>query len=134
MYLFQDKNEIEVAIKCKLCFQEIIFYVSKEDYEKIEKFPLIREETHGKPPHKLTVYLNKHLEIENFNIEEIERKVAHSKDLTKQVLGAIGLNEEEIDLYFATTGRDILSIGEISVLAKKPKDDVLIIIEKFMEK
>jgi len=133
MYLFKDKNEIDITITCKLCLEEIKFTISLEEYEKIEEFPFKRENTHGKQPHKLIVNIDKNLEVENFKIKQLEKEVVFSKELSIQVLGEIGLTEDEIDLYFETVGRDILSIGEISVLSNKSKEEAIKVTEKFLE-
>ena len=66
-------------------------------------------------------------------IEKTE-DVSYSKELTKQVLSEIDLTDEEIDLYFRTTGREAVSIGEMSILIGKPKEDLKKIAEKFVEK
>ncbi|MEJ2441488.1 MAG: transglycosylase domain-containing protein, partial [Patescibacteria group bacterium] len=75
------------------------------------------------------------LELQEFNIEDIiDRDVSYSKELTYQVLSDIQLNEEEIELYFLTTGRDAVSLGEISLLIGKEKEECKEIADKFVEK
>ena len=54
--------------------------------------------------------------------------------LIKQALEAIGLTEDEIELYIATIKRDIISIGEISNISNKNKEGAQKIIETFLEK
>jgi hypothetical protein len=75
--------------------------------------------------------------VENFEIKDVSRKeeeVSYSEDLMKQVLGEIGLNDEEIELYFRTTGREAVSLGEMSLLINKPKEKCKEIADKFVEK
>jgi hypothetical protein len=137
MYLFKDKDVVEVPITCKICLKEIKFPISVEEYREIKKFPIRRENVHGEPPHKLIVFLNQYLEVENFEIKDVIEKaedVSYSKELTKQVLSEIDLSDEEIDLYFRTTGREAVSIGEMSILIGKPKETCKKIAEKFVEK
>ncbi|MFX1312318.1 MAG: hypothetical protein ACFFHD_06865 [Promethearchaeota archaeon] len=138
MYLFKDKNIIEVPITCKFCLKEIKFPVSVEEYREVKKFPIKKESIHGDPPHKLTVFINMSLEIDNFEIEDLTQKgeevVAYSEELMKQVLSDIELTDEEIELYFRTTGRETVSLGEISILTSKSKEDCKKIADKFIEK
>ncbi len=137
MYLFKDNDVVEVPITCKICLKEIKFPISVDEYKEIKKFPIRKEDVHGEPPHKLIVFLNQYLEVENFEIKDMIEKtedVSYSKELTKQVLSEIDLTDEEIDLYFRTTGREAVSIGEMSILIGKPKEDLKKIAEKFVEK
>ncbi|MFW9970003.1 MAG: hypothetical protein ACFFDF_07360 [Candidatus Odinarchaeota archaeon] len=137
MYLFKDKNKIEITHTCKICLKEIKFPITVEEYRDIKKFPITKENVHGDPPHKLIVFLNQYLEVENFEIKDVLEKakdISYSKELTKQVLSEIDLSEEEIDLYFRTTGREAVSIGEMSILINKPKDECKKIADKFVEK
>lgn len=137
MYLFKDKDIIEVPITCKFCLKEIKFPISKREYQDVRVFPIKRESTHGDPEHKLTVFINMSLEIENFEIQDLteqEEEVVYSEDLIKQVLAEIELSDEEIELYFRTTGRETVSLGEISILIGKPKEECKRIVDKFIEK
>jgi hypothetical protein len=136
MYQFKEKDEIEIPVSCKVCLKEIKFKVSKDEYKEVKKFPIKKEYVHGEPPHKLIVFINQYLEIENFEIKDIARKeeVAYSEELTRQVLSEIDLNDEEIELYFRTTGREAVSLGEMALLIGKPKEECKTIADKFVEK
>jgi len=137
MYLFKDKDIIEVPIKCKFCLEEIKFPISVKEYKDVMKFPIKRESVHGDPEHKLIVFINMNLEIENFEIQDLaeqEEEVVYSEELIKQVLGEIDLTDEEIELYFRTTGRETVSLGEISILIGKSKEECKQIVDKFIEK
>ena len=136
MYQFKEKDEIEIPVSCKICLKEIKFKVSKDEYKEVKKFPIKKEYVHGEPPHKLIVFINQYLEVENFEIKDIVRKeeVAYSEELARQVLSEIDLNDEEIELYFRTTGREAVSIGEISLLIGKTKEECKTIADKFVEK
>ncbi|MFX0040057.1 MAG: hypothetical protein ACFFCY_15825 [Promethearchaeota archaeon] len=137
MYLFKDKEVVEVPLTCKICLKEIKFPISVSEYKEIKKFPIRKENIHGEPPHKLIAFLNQYLEVENFEIKDVIEKakdVSYSKELTKQVLSEIDLSDEEIDLYFRTTGREAVSIGEMSILISKSKEECKRIAEKFVEK
>ena len=134
-FLFQGKSEKQVSIKCKLCLTDVKFVVTLAEYQNATHFPLVKESIHGTSPHKLIIYLDKNLELQEFNIEDIiDKDVSYSKELTYQVLSDIYLTEEEIDLYFLTTGRDAVSLGEISILINKDKDESKKIADKFVEK
>jgi archaellum component FlaC len=77
------------------------------------------------------------LEIENFEVQDLaeqEEDVVYSEELIKQVLGEIELTDEEIELYFRTTGRETVSLGEISILIGKSKEECKQIVDKFIEK
>jgi len=137
MYMFKDKDIVEVAITCKMCLKEIKFPISVDEYKEIRKFPIKKEDVHGEPPHKLIAFINQYLEVENFEIKDViekEKDVSYSKELTKQVLSEIDLSDEEIELYFRTTGREAVSIGEMSILINKPKENCKEIADKFVEK
>lgn len=136
MYLFKEKEEVEITYTCKLCLQEIPFKITKKDYQATNKFPLTKQLTHGDPPHKLIVHFNQYLEVENFEVEEILKKedVSFSKELTKQVLSEIDLTDEEIELYFRITGREAVSVGEMAILTGNSKAKCQEIADKFVKK
>ncbi len=137
MYLFKDKDVIEVPVTCKICLKEIRFPISVDEYKEITKFPIKKEDIHGEPAHKLMVFINQYLEVENFEIKDVIEKakdVSYSKELTKQVLSEIDLSDEEIELYFRTTGREAVSSGEMAILIDKPKEYCKEIADKFVEK
>ncbi|NVM37092.1 MAG: hypothetical protein HWN81_15955 [Candidatus Lokiarchaeota archaeon] len=137
MYLFKDKDIVDVAITCKICLKEIKLPISVDEYKEVKKFPIKREDIHGEPPHKLIVFINQYLEVENFEIKDVierEKDVTYSKELARQVLSEIDLSDEEIELYFRTTGREAVSIGEMSILIDKPKEKCKEIADKFVEK
>jgi len=137
MYQFKDKDIVDVEITCKICLKEIKFPISVDEYREIKKFPIKKEDIHGEPPHKLIVFINQYLEVENFEIKDViekEEDVSYSKELTRQVLSEIDLSDEEIELYFRTTGREAVSIGEMSILISKPKEKCKQIADKFVEK
>ncbi|MFX1234737.1 MAG: hypothetical protein ACFFBY_09275, partial [Promethearchaeota archaeon] len=136
MYLFKDKDQVEIPYSCKVCLKEIKFKVTVDEYKAVTKFPIKKESLHGDPQHKLVVFLNQYLEVENFEIKDVLKReeVSYSQDLIRQVLGELGLNDEEIELYFRTTGREAVSIGEMALLINKPKELCEGIAIKFVEK
>ncbi|MBA7512007.1 hypothetical protein ES705_04006 [subsurface metagenome] len=136
MYLFKDKEELEIPYTCKLCLKEISFKITKKEYQDVSKFPIKKEFLHGPPEHNLIVYFNQYLEIENFEIKEMLKKeeVSYSKELTKQVLSEIDLSDDEIELYFRITGREAVSIGEMAILTGKPKAECQEMATKFVKK
>ncbi|MFX0031722.1 MAG: hypothetical protein ACFE8V_10290 [Promethearchaeota archaeon] len=136
MYLFKDKEQVEISYSCKVCLKEIKFKVTVDEYKAVTKFPIKKESLHGDPEHKLIIYLNQYLEVENFEIKDVMKReeVSYSEEITRQVLGEVGLNDEEIELYFRTTGREAVSIGEMALLINKPKDLCEGIAKKFVEK
>ncbi len=136
MYLFKEKEEVEIPYTCKLCLKEIPFKITKKEYQDTFKFPIKKEFLHGPPEHNLIVYFNQYLEVENFEIKEILKKkeVSYSKELTKQVLSEIDLSDDEIELYFRITGREAVSIGEMAILTGKPKAECQEMATKFVKK
>lgn len=135
MYLFKDQEEITIPFNCKSCLNEIKFVITAKEYEKTTKFPIKREHIHGIPRHKLIVFFDKNLEVANFKVEDIlEKDVSYSRELTRQVLSEIELSDEEIELYFLTTGRAAVSLGEIAILIDKTKEECKVIAEKFVQK
>ena len=136
MYLFKEKEEVEIPYTCKLCLKEIPFKITKKEYQEVTRFPITKQLTHGDPAHKLIVNFNQYLEVENFEIEEILQKeeVTYSEELTKQVLSEIDLTDDEIELYFRITGREAVSIGEIAILTGKSKAKCKEIADKFVKK
>jgi hypothetical protein len=136
MYLFKEKDVVEIPYTCKLCLQEIPFKITKKEYQAVNKFPITKQLTHGDPPHKLIVHFNQYLEVENFEVEEILKKeeVTYSEELTRQVLSEIDLTDEEIELYFRITGREAVSIGEMAILTGNSKAKCQEIADKFVKK
>jgi hypothetical protein len=136
MYLFKEKEEVEVSYTCKLCLKEIPFKITKKEYQEVTRFPITKQLTHGDPAHTLIVNLNQYLEVENFEIIEILQKeeVSYSEELTKQVLSEIDLTDDEIELYFRITGREAVSIGEMAILTGKTKAVCKEIADKFVQK
>jgi len=136
MYLFKEKDEVEIPYTCKLCLKEIPFKITKKEYQEVTRFPITKQLTHGDPAHTLIVNLNQYLEVENFEIKEILQKeeVTYSEELTKQVLSEIDLTDDEIELYFRITGREAVSIGEMAILTGKTKANCKEIADKFVQK
>jgi hypothetical protein len=136
MYLFKDQDEVEIKYSCKICLKDIPFRVTKKEYMDTTKFPIKKESLHGDPEHKLIVYLNQYLEVENFEIKHTVKReeVSYSEELTRQVLSELDLTSKEIELYFRTTGREAVSVGEMALLINEPKDVCQKIAEKFIEK
>ncbi len=135
MYLFKDQEEITIPFTCKSCLIEIKFIITAKEYENTSKFPIKKEHIHGIPRHKLIVFFDKNLEVANFKVEDIlEKDVSYSRELTRQVLSEIELSDEEIELYFLTTGRAAVSLGEIAILIDKTKEECEVIAEKFVQK
>ncbi len=122
-----------VACKCKQCLKTVTFTIP-EDKIKVGPYPITLSDTHGTPPHKLIVFVNKRLEIESFEIEEVQvqeqRKV--STHILGQVLGDIGLTPKETELYFDCTSLGPVSPGEMSLLVGLPIDTVKEIAQKFV--
>ncbi len=136
MYLFKGEKKKIIPIKCKLCLQEIKFEVTAEQYSKTSIFPIKMEDIHGDPQHKLIVYINRNLEIDDFRIQNLEEEeiVEIPQEITNKVLRNLGLTNEEIELYYLTSGRDIVSLGEMALLIGKSKERCKQIAEKFIEK
>ncbi|MBY9004679.1 MAG: hypothetical protein KGD73_11945 [Candidatus Lokiarchaeota archaeon] len=136
MYLFKEKDEVEIPYTCKLCLTELKFKITADEYKKVSKFPIKKEIEHGDPNHILVAYFNQYLEVENFKIKELtkERDVKFSEELTKQVLSELDLSSDEVELYFRTTGREAVSIGEMAILINRSKEDCQKIAKKFVEK
>ena len=137
MYLFKDQDVVEISINCKLCLKEVKFSISAEEYKNITQFPVKKEHVHGSPQHRLVVYINKNLDIENFKIEELEideEKPVQDEELTRQVLSNLELADDEIDLYLQITGRDAVSLGELALLANMPKEETQNMAQRFVDK
>lgn len=136
MDLFNQRDKITIPVNCKLCLKEVVFEVSAEEYSTTSTFPIIKEDVHGDPRHKLIVSINKQLEIEDFEIDN--EKEPKDSDIPEEIINTllsnIGLEEEEVRLYFLTTGRDIISLGELAFLADKTKEECQRIAEKFVQK
>src|SRR5271157_82567 len=129
----QPETENSVSCRCKQCLEDIPFEIPPEKIqEKI--FPIALENVHGDPPHKLIIYLNKNLEIQSFEIEDIVEKSTFSEHILEEVLGEFGLTQAEINLYFHCTSLGPVSPGEMALMAELPVDDVREIATKFVEK
>ena len=134
--MFKDKDEVEIKYSCKICLKDIPFKITKQEYKDTTKFPIKKESTHGDPEHKLVVYFNQYLEVENFEIKHTVKReeVSYSEELTRQVLSELDLSSKEIELYFRTTGREAVSVGEMALLINEPKEVCQEIANKFIEK
>ncbi len=136
MYLFRDKDEIIITLTCKLCLRKLGLKISRKEFESTKEFPITKEIIHGENPHKLIVHLDRNLEVSDFEISEVSNKqeISYSKKLAKEVLKDLELSEDEIELYFLSTGRDVISIGEMALLIDKPKEECQEIARKFVKK
>jgi len=134
--MFKDKDEVEIKYSCKICLKEIPFRITKKEYMDTTKFPIKKESVHGDPEHKLIVFFNQYLEVENFEIKHTLKReeVSYSEELTRQVLSELDLTDKEIELYFRTTGREAVSVGEMALLINEPKEVCQNIADKFIEK
>jgi hypothetical protein len=136
MYLFKEQDKKIVSQTCKLCLEEIEFTISAEEYKATNKFPIKKESVHGKPKHKLIVYINQYLEIENFEIKDVfeeQEEIFVSEDVIKQALSDINLTDDEINLYIKTIGRDVVSLGELAIITDKSQEECKKIAEKFLD-
>lgn len=140
MFLFKDKKEIEIVVKCKFCLEDINFIISIEQYSNIVSFPFKIENIHGIPQHKLIIYLDKSLEISNFEIKDIssddlEKEILTSsqQSLIKQLFENIDISSEELELYFLAYPRSPISLGELSLLIKKSEQYCENVINKFLK-
>ncbi len=121
-----------LTCKCKQCLQTVNFTIPEDKLKG--PFPIVLVDTHGTPPHKLKAYINKRIEIESFEIEEI---VAASKVSTAnlgQVLADIGLSQQETSLYFHCTSLGPVSPGELSILANVSLEEAKQMAQKFVAK
>jgi hypothetical protein len=134
MYLFKDKDYVEIPFTYKMLSGDhtLTIKITKDEYRNVTKFPIKKEIVRTKPDHKVIVYLNQYLEIENFEIKEVIKKeeISYSKELTSQVLSEVGLSNDEIELYFRVTGRE----AEMALLSGKTPEQCAKIAEKFVEK
>ena len=127
------ETEKMVTCKCKQCLKNVDFPIPEE--KRNGPYPIILTDTHGVPPHKLKVYINKRFEIESFEIEEIQESTSKgSTRVSGQVLSDIGLTPQEIELYFHCTSLGPVSVGEISILINEPIEVVNEIAQKFVKK
>lgn len=136
MYLFQEKEKIEIPVKCKLCLKEIIFEVDVKEYKQTDEFPIVKEKIHGDPKHKLIVEINKNLEVDNFKVIDMfeGESTQIPEELINEALRNLGLSDKEIELYNVTTGRNAVSLGEMSLLIGRSKEECKEIADKFVEK
>ncbi|TFF99367.1 MAG: hypothetical protein EU541_05085 [Promethearchaeota archaeon] len=136
MEQLNEKKTVEITFRCDFCLKEIKFLLTPEEYKGINEFPIIKKNTHGEPEHTLIVQINKNLEIEDFSIENTETSNSRGipEDVLKKILTDMGLNNEEQELYFLTSDRELISLSELSIIADKPKDRCEKIANKFIKK
>jgi sugar-specific transcriptional regulator TrmB len=130
------KNMKHIPYKCKKCLQTIEFSLDKNDPVNAV-FPIILENTHGTPLHKLTVRINKHFKVDSFEIHEdvqITKTKMQSSQITREVLGSIGLTDNEIDLYLRSSGKGPMAVGELAILANLSTEEMAKTITKFTSK
>ncbi len=123
-----------IPYRCKQCLQDISFTLSKEVLEK-GVFPVQLESVHGTPPHKLTIQVAKNFEVVKFEITEERGEKAKSVSLNslKEVLGGLGLEEKDIELYFHCTGLGPVTLGEMALMAGIPIQATDLIVKKFLQ-
>jgi len=138
VYLFKEQEVVEIPINCKICLKNIKFTVTSDEYKKTKIFPIKKEDIHGAPRHRLTVFINKHLDIENFELEDKldqeEETTTVDQEITRQVLKNLDLSENEVELYLKITGRDAVSLGELALIANKSKEETSAIAAHFVQK
>jgi sugar-specific transcriptional regulator TrmB len=99
------------------------------------QFPVKLEDIHGIPAHKLTISINKGFNVESFEIEDVKSDTKpKSTKFTQEVLKSIELNESEIQLYFMSSGKGPMSLGELAILSNRSIEQIKIIAEKFVQK
>ncbi|QEE17318.1 hypothetical protein DSAG12_03151 [Promethearchaeum syntrophicum] len=124
----------EITFRCKHCLKDIIFPIDRKAMEHAQ-FPVKLENIHGMPAHKLTISINKGFNVDSFEIEEVKSDTKpKSTKFTQEVLKSIELSEEEIQLYFMASGKGPMSLGELSILANHPIEQIKIITDKFVKK
>jgi sugar-specific transcriptional regulator TrmB len=127
------ETEKMLTCKCKQCLKIVDFPIPED--KRNGPYPIILTDTHGVPPHKLRVYINKRFEIESFEIEEVqETSKASAAHISGQVLSDIGLTPQEIELYIHCTSLGPVSVGELSILINEPLEVVNEIAQKFVKK
>jgi len=138
VYLFKEQEVVEIPINCKICLKNVKFTVTSDEYKKTRIFPIKKEDIHGTPRHRLTVFINKHLDIENFELEDKldqeEETTTVDQEITRQVLKNLDLSENEVELYLKITGRDAVSLGELALIANKSKEETSAIAARFVQK
>ena len=124
----------EITFRCKHCLTDITFPIDRKSMEKAQ-FPVKLENTHGMPAHKLTISINKGFNVDSFEIEEVKTDTKpKSTKFTQEVLRSIELNEGEIQLYFMSSGKGPMSLGELAILSNHTIEQIKVIAEKFVKK
>ncbi|MHA1511057.1 MAG: hypothetical protein ACTSRX_04985, partial [Promethearchaeota archaeon] len=124
----------EITFRCKHCLTDITFPIDRKSMENAQ-FPVKLENTHGMPAHKLTISINKGFNVDSFEIEEVKTDTKpKSTKFTQEVLKSIELSEDEIQLYFMSSGKGPMSLGELSILSNRTIEQIKVIAEKFVEK
>jgi len=131
-----QKNITKIPYKCKKCLKSIEFSLDKNDPIN-SVFPIILENTHGSPLHKLVVKINKHYKVDSFEIQEnikITKTQIQPSQITQKVLRSIGLTDNEINLYLRSSGKGPMAVGELAILAGVSTTAMAQTITKFTSK
>ena len=67
-------------------------------------------------------------------LQSKKNNIKETAKITQEVLGAIGLQEKEIELYLRCSGKGPVSIGEMALLVEISVNDTQLIANKFVEK
>ncbi|MHA1792538.1 MAG: hypothetical protein ACTSVI_07825 [Promethearchaeota archaeon] len=137
--LFKERNVFIIREICPETKKEIIFKITREDYERAAKqgFPATWEsEAYGSPLYRLRIVTNSALQVikkEAIPVLEAVKDQSISMDYTSEVLRTLDLSEKEIATYFLMSGRGPIDAGEIMLLIDESRSSSIDIANRLVE-
>ena len=122
-----------VSCRCSQCQQEITFVVP-EDKVRRGTFPIILQNLHGSPPHKLLILITHNFQVKPFAIEDATAVNSQASLILEELFKKISLTPEERELYFHCLKEKPISIDEIVKIGSFSTKNAQLAAEKLVEK
>ncbi len=122
-----------VSCRCTQCAHDITFVVP-EDKIRRGTFPIILQNQHGIPPHKLMILITHNFQVKPFAVEDVSPAPSQVSSILSEFFNQIGLSSEELETYFQCLQERPLTISEISQIGQFSPKKAQILAEKLGEK
>ncbi len=122
-----------VSCRCSQCSNDITFVVPEEKIKR-GTFPIILQNQHGIPPHKLMILINENFEVKPFAVDDVTPASLHASAILKELFEKIGISSEEQRIYFKSLEEKPIEIDEIAKSMDVSPKKAIDIAEKLAEK
>lgn len=122
-----------VSCRCTQCLHDITFVVPEEKIRR-GAFPIILQNQHGIPPHKLMILISHDYQVKPFRVEDAIAAPPQASVILGELFDKIGLSPEEQATYFQCLQEWSLTIPQISQIGQISPKKALNLAEKLAEK